>query len=100
MTSEFTSRSVVLNAAATTAGPVPQPPRCDPPPAGRVGIGDEKAAAAQSNIMGISLFLVCLCQLNNCNKSVWRGGRGAARAVRTHAQKYGGGRGGGGDEGE
>jgi len=57
-----------------------QPPRCDPillppPPA---------VAADQSNIMGISLFLVCLCQLNNCNKS-GAAAAAAARAVRTHS---------------
>lgn len=52
--------------------------------------GERAAVAAdQSNIMGISLFLVCLCQLNNCNKSVWRDDRSAARAIRTHTQKYG-----------
>lgn len=49
---------------------------CDPP------------AADRSNIMGISLFLVCLCQLNNCNKSVWRGDRSGTCRSHTHTRTH------------
>lgn len=54
---------------------------------GRAERGEgEKAADDQSNIMGISLFLVCLCQLNNCNKSVRRSDR--RRTCRSHTHTH------------
>lgn len=42
------------------------------------------ASSDQCNIMGISLFLVCLCQLNNCNKSARGARRPEPRTCRSH----------------